>query len=306
MSEKDLTPIQSYPSLQKKSEEEMKEETIPTPLDGPAFDPMALEPEIGAGSPVFESPAIQVHEPPSTPPEDARVLDQIKEYSEALEPNKPTVPAAYPFSLMIEGKLSESDQEKLMEFLSQEGFEIRQVDLEVQLQEERILIPRISEFAGVVLVQKFRDCGVTFKFGPAAEIFESELSREDGPPLAPETLGPISEIEWDSSPHPADKIAVLSDFKILSTEWTALDSLTASATLKTQMVEAERSPEFERLLEALRRELKFKAHRLGANAIFGFKLNLLPLATPTHYRMVVEGTAVRRGELPRNPTQTEF
>src|SRR5437764_1503439 len=86
-----------------------------------------------------ETPAQTGGNPPSHP------LEQVE------------VPTSFPFSLMIEGTLRPEEREKLIDLISREKFGIREVDLEPQLESGRILIPRISEYAGVLLVQALRN-----------------------------------------------------------------------------------------------------------------------------------------------------
>ena len=76
------------------------------------------------------------------------------------------------------------------------------------------------------------------------------------------------------------------------TRATVLDTLVTSGLLTTRAVEASSSQEYEVLLEALIRELRFKAQRRGANGILALRVQLTPLTLPTDYRVTVTGTAV--------------
>ena len=59
------------------------------------------------------------------------------------------------------------------------------------------------------------------------------------------------------------------------------------------MVEAVHSMEYQELLERLQREIKYKAFRKGAVGVVGFSIQLTALSTPTHYRVLAMGTAVK-------------
>ena len=59
------------------------------------------------------------------------------------------------------------------------------------------------------------------------------------------------------------------------------------------LLQAESSPEYQMLLEALQRELKFKAYRKRATAIVSFSVQLQQLHMPVHYRVLVTGSAVK-------------
>ena len=85
--------------------------------------------------------------------------------------------------------------------------------------------------------------------------------------------------------------------------FTVLDVVTASATLSTEVVEAESSAEYNELVEALQRELRYKAFRKGANAVVNFSIKLTGLSLPTHYRLMAAGSAVKTTQPAGPPSQ---
>lgn len=282
----------------------------------PATDPTALEPiqEFATLEDILRSqPALPSSETPAEaaetlepvaamvistdelPPTPANTIEKIKEYSETLAPQHPPIPAQFPFSLKIEGKLSESEREKLVSLLNLENVGIREIDLEPQFEAGRILIPRISEYAGILLIQTLRDATATFQLGPSEMVFTSEQS--DAPldsSLNPEdsTLSVLQDSEFHKK-HLADSIPILTSADLPGlNDWTVIDGVMASAVIKAQIVEITRSKEFEEIVEALQNELRHKAFRRGATAILNYDLKLTPLATPTQYRIVASGTAI--------------
>ena len=78
---------------------------------------------------------------------------------------------------------------------------------------------------------------------------------------------------------PASSVEIVSDASFYS--------------LVHEMVEAEKSSEYQEILEALLRELKYRAYRRGASGITQLSVQLDPLIQPTRYRLTVSGTAVR-------------
>jgi len=71
-----------------------------------------------------------------------------------------------------------------------------------------------------------------------------------------------------------------------------------SAALSVQSVEAARSTEYQDMLDALGRELRYKAWRKGASAVLNFSVQLDLLTLPSRYRMLVTGSAVRAAQAP--------
>lgn len=229
-------------------------------------------------------------------------LSQVKEYSDTLSQAIPPVPASVPFTLKIEGTLKPHEQERLLDILSRENMGIRELDLEPQLQAGRILIPRVSEFAAILLVQALRSAHVKIQMLPSDGIVAghsgTHASGMNGPGAYDTSGITQSEIQTseasDTAPHPAEKIPVtpsttFAQYKRIQ----VIDTVTASATLKSNAIDVESSAVFQQILESLQRELKYKAFRKGATAVLGFSVTVTPQDLPSHYRLLVMGTAVR-------------
>ena len=220
-------------------------------------------------------------------------IDSIKSYSENLVTSDAQVVAAFPFTLKIEGKLTPEESEKLVSILEREKMGISAVDLESQIEEGQILIPRISEYAGILLIQALRGVSAKILFGPSDEIYSTPDTREDLVGSAPQWTVQDTIAEIGAALESADEVVVTNTEKLPQfSKLEVLDMVVVSGLLSTAAVEAKASQQYTHLLEALMRELKFKAKRRGANGIISLTITLAPLTLPTDYRVTVSGTAV--------------
>ncbi len=204
------------------------------------------------------------------------------------------VPAAFPFTLLIDGPLTPREKDKLLDLVTRESLGIREIDLEPQFQGNKILIPRISEFAGVLIIQTLREALATVKFGPSEEIYTAQGTTDDTQPMWTPAGNQTSKPTPSDPQHPADAIPVTTERELPNLKnYTAIDTLSASGTLTTFSVEAESTPEYDDLLNALQRELKYKARRRSAEGIIHFRIQLTPLTSPSRYRLTVMGLAIK-------------
>jgi uncharacterized protein YbjQ (UPF0145 family) len=308
---KDLTglldlPQEQLPPVGESVEDPHSLNTLQKALEQPSIPSIAEEvsvepPSIFQPEPEPEpEPELEPQPIPTRPvPEreaPEHVLDRVKDYSERVSVGQPAVAASYPFSLLIEGALTPQEQEKLIDLINRENMGIREMDLEPQFAESRVLIPRISEYAGVLIVQALRAARARMRLGPSDTIFASqETSSADDPVVNP---APLTRLDFSAEETPsAESLPISADVVGEGASpgaFVAIDVVTASAALRTSSVEAVKSVEYQELLEALTRELKYKAYRKGANAIVNFSVQLTPLSLPTHYRVTVMGSAVRQ------------
>lgn len=263
-----------------------------TPPETPPEEPPALQPEVLAPSPSASN------DPPSpvqatADPKSRNSIENIKKFSESVPIGKPAVPAAYPFSLLITGPLLAEEKEKLLDLLSRENMGIREIDLEPQLASGKILIPRMSEYAGILLVQALRGTQADIRFGPSDSIFQSK----DDPPENNEGFFDANQnqvIQSADQTHPAEQLPITSEKDLPQIpHFKVIDTITASALLKLQAVEVEASSEYQAMVDALQTEIKYKAYRKGASAIINFKVQLNSLSSPAEYRLLALGTAVQ-------------
>ena len=264
-----------------------------------AFSQMPTAPEVSVPSaptpPPYKGPVISTGT--STEPSPG-TLDLLREFAEQTPVGKPVVQAEFPFSLSIEGRLTAEEKEKLVDLIKRENMGIMESDLEPQLAAGRILIPRISEYAGVLLVQALRAVNAEVKLGPSDSIFSTEDTRS--PETHPELLSRgQSDVFVAESTAAADRIVVTNlPFLPEFPHFTVIETLTASGALSSSSVEAETSPEYQELMEGLQKELKHRAFHKGAVAIINLQVHLVQLGAPTSYRLSVTGSAIRGAPKP--------
>jgi hypothetical protein len=114
----------------------------------------------------------------------------------------------------------------------------------------------------------------------------------------------VREMGDSASADLTDTLPLTSEAAIMQLPYfSIIDTLTASATLKSSLVEAEKSAEYNLILENLKRELKHKALRRGASGLIHFKIELTSLSLPSHYLLHVQAVAIKAEEL--NPFGAE-
>lgn len=251
----------------------------------PAEEPAALEPPPPVTAKAEEPNPLPPLKP-ATPP-----LQQVREYSNQVITSKPAVPAAFPFSLYINGPLRPEEQARLLDILARENMGIREIDLEPQLQSEKILIPRISEYAAIIIVQALRGARAQIKMGPSDSVFSTQETQAQPDDPFPDSEEKIANYTGESD-HPAEEIPITTESQLPGLSH-LIDTIAVSGLLKSRYVEVEQTADYQDLIESLQREIKYKAYRRGAHGIVGFKIQLQSLPTPTHYRMIAFGQAVK-------------
>jgi hypothetical protein len=270
-------------------------ESLGADLEGNAFpDPIPDPPfnndlGISTGSVTSPTSSLSSSEPP-TPESKPPTMDSIKEFSESVTTGQSAAGASFPFTLKIDGHLTPQEAEKLLDVMNRENMGFREVDLEPQLAEGKILIPRISEYAGIVLIQALRGVQAKISFG-LSDLFEgdtevSEEGRPDSVFTKIDGTAPLSTESAEALPTTqGDELPQLGVYQVS-------DTLIVSGILSTRSLENLSSPEYAALLEALMRELKFKAFRRKARGITHLKIQVTPLTLPTDHRITVSGTLV--------------
>lgn len=225
------------------------------------------------------------------------------QFSDRVAPGAPHVAAGYPFSLLIEGPLSESEKERLVDLLEKHQFGIRSIDLETQFMpgSDRVLIPRISEYAGVLLVQSLRDLRARMMLAPSDQInamLNQRASETDHDNILVQADWQTSQnySQIDGNPTQIHEIEITTENtlpSLSSQHLKIIDVLTASAGLECKVVEPKSSPEYQNTIDALMREIKLKAKIKGASAVLSLKIQLDSLSLPSLYRITVTGIAVQ-------------
>jgi hypothetical protein len=270
------------------------------------FDWDDSKPAEDAGVPAMQAETLPVLAPESAPesaPEPPGfpeaplepAPDSLAEASESVPASAPApLPAERPFTLLIEGTFTSEDREKLLELLSRENFGIREVDLEPQWEAGRLLLPQISEYAAMRVAQVLREGNLELKLEPAGSGASSlESSSEPfrtwqpGSPIHPAEQIPVTSLDHLGPGHSAD-------------DWEAIDTLLATGRLMEPEWKASQTDAFSRLVEALKRELRYRAHIRRAEALIRFKAEILsgPWQESQECRVQVSALAIRKSPLP--------
>ncbi len=264
---------EDFPSISESISKNIQTDIDTPKLPERSFEPLPAEPDAGIPDPV----------------------DSIREESENASSTKAYVAPSEPFSVLIHGKLNELDQAKLISIVTEENLGIREVDLDPQFEAGKVLIPRVSEFSGILIVQALRDAPVSMTIGPASEVYASPEDTKETKNFQKQEAK--LEVHTSQELHPAIDIPLIPSSKVpgldASSQIQVLDGVTASLRLETHSVEAENSMEYTRGVESLQRTLKYKAFRLGAKAVIHFKINLIQLKNPNQYQISAFGTAVK-------------
>jgi hypothetical protein len=262
-------------------------------LQAPFHDDLPAQPPAASSQDLIEElenfPAVEADPTTLQTSASGPVLDQVKDYSEKIgESPSATVAAAFPFTLKIIGKLSVEEQERISEIISRENFGFREMDLEPQFAAGKLLIPRISEFAGVMLIQALRGTAGKIEFYPSDSepLTESYSDTSTSDSFSPSSLK-LDEPQAESLPVTTGES--LPQFPVTQ----IIDTVTATTTLHINAVEFQSSPQYQEALDALQREIKYKAHRKGAIGVTHYKVELSALSFPTRYRLMVTGSAIK-------------
>jgi hypothetical protein len=236
--------------------------------------------------------------PQSTEPEPLASLEATESSPSpgvTLLTQKAPIPAQRPFNLWVEGEFTAEDREKLTELLEREEFGIREVDLELQWETGRILLPQISEYAAMRVAQTLRESALELKM--QANMIEAEL------PGSQKGLQSQTQTQTHSPAiHPAETIPITSLESIESSPqpeaWETIDTILVTGLLKEPEWKAEQTDAFSKLVESLKRELRYRAHIKRAEALIRFKAEVLtsPWPSASECRVQVSALAVKKSQ----------
>jgi hypothetical protein len=232
-----------------------------------------------------------VSEPDTTDSE--KMLDGLRHYSEKAQENALREKAVareaeifHPFHLHIQGNFDVYAQDKLMLFITEHQIGISSSDLSLQIKSSRVLFPRISEYAGIKLIQLLRDSGLTFSLKESEQY--TEVANDEG-------------IQYHYSGEGRRKTDVEAlDLPILSGHPTALalyqeiDSVRADQFVKAEMIEFEKSEILQNVIERMTEALKKKAALKGAHALGKLKQTITPLRLPSQYQISLEASVLKK------------
>lgn len=250
---------------------------------------------------MVDAPPEPTHEVPKQPAQaPVPSMETVRKYSEeARNFSAVTASANLPFTVFIEGKLEDDERARLVDIVNREKLGVTELDLEPQFAAGKILIPRVSEYAAVLILSQLRSVKGKMRMGLSEEmnLETAPVSQTQGAvevnPMLSAFTGPGGK---DESIHPAEILPVTAAEVLPGFgPFHVVDAVTATASLKIPHGRIEFSPEFRDLSEKLKAELQFKAYRKGANGIIHFSIQVVPLSDPTVFRLLAAGSAIRSG-----------
>jgi len=218
----------------------------------------------------------------------APFLDDIKTYSEDTQGPMPEINLRYPFHLYITGKFGPFERDKLLYFITETPIGLSSSDLDLQIKSGRVLFPRISEFAGIKLIQELRDSGLQFSLKPSARD-EYEPVRHDPPLSFDYDAGANAE----ANPSNVD-ISIFPAASPLVKDYREMGPIQITQYLTSKMVEAEASELFQDVIDRMMEALKHKARLKGANALTNYEQKISTLRLPSQYQILVSATMLAK------------
>jgi hypothetical protein len=203
------------------------------------------------------------------------------------------------FSLLIEGRMDDYQQGKLKELLAEHPLGISIDDIQEQIETGRVLLPRLSEYAGIYFVQQLRDSNLRMKFGPSSAIYARSDSDEASANATDESLHGPKSVEPDLS-YLSDPDGLAQTLPVVAggppdewskRGWLARTSVTSSSEWRTIDQDLTQSGGFQEVVDRLTLSLRMKAFYQGATGIAFFQIQTHPLsATEGSFRVVALGT----------------
>jgi hypothetical protein len=214
------------------------------------------------------------------------VLDELKTYSESRKaaPFEPEV--RNEFSLTLSGGFDPFSRDKLLLFITENQVGMGSSDLDFQINAGRVLIPRISEFSGIKLIQELRDSGLVFHLKRSEE-------GEDAP-TPPDPHRYHYDPRAVSAVEP--EIPVISPGMFKPEEYRVLDSIVMVQFLRAEILEVEKSDLFQDLLERMTGALKQRARLKGAHAVTALEHRVTPLRLSSQYQIELSASLLKRRE----------
>lgn len=226
----------------------------------------------------FEETPVETPPPPS--------LNKLKNYSEKSQgKTNLEIKIHYPFHLKINGSFGPYERDKLLIFITENPIGLSSGDLDLQITSGRVLLPRISEYAAIKLVQELRDSGLEFKLHPS--------ERESD-----ETTSSSASLSYRYEAQNSVKISSLKEIPILTQAhspqtFQELDEVSIVQYVRTEVLEVESSPMIQEVIERMTEALKQKARLKGGNALLGLKQEILPLRLPSQYQISLKASVVK-------------
>lgn len=212
-------------------------------------------------------------------------LDGLKNYSQRTRESAFEAEIRAPFHLSLQGAFDPYTRDKLLMFITENPIGLNSSELDLQLQAGRVLFPRISEFAGIKLIQDLRDSGLLFKLTPSSRD-EDELIHE-APALS-------YRFEATAAASPESVIPVLPESGFDQKAWQVIDSIQMVQYLRAEILEVEKSDLFQNLIDRMLGAMKKKAILKGADAISGLSHHVTPLRLPSQYQVELRANLLKK------------
>jgi hypothetical protein len=216
---------------------------------------------------------------------------QLSSLKDSLKQNQRThfqsIDAAYPFHLRITGHLEPHLISRLERWVDEFSLGLTKSELDLQIASGRIFIPRISEYAGIYLIQNLRDSEADFSLLPADTEFEDAMSD----PREKNT------ITHGGRAHPALEIPLYFGNHVdLGSQSILIDSIECSTLLEIYSPSPENTRVFREAQQELEREMRFKAYYRGADALYRAEISTEPMGLPSQVRITLRALAVKTAQ----------
>ncbi len=252
----------------------------------PSSEPLSFgEPPKTLGG-TSKVPANESQDLDASPPMD--YLESMKSYSEKTRETSFDPRKRYPFHLLIQGAFDPYARDKLLLFITENPVGTNSSELDLQIKSERVLLPRISEYAGIKLIQDLRDTGLTFRLAPSS-VDEDEVTSE----------APSVSIHYSNATSGAGagkNIPILPKDQFDQKIYEVIDTIQMVQFLKAEMLEVEKSDLFQELLTRMTSAIKRKANALGAVAITNVHHKVDPMRLPSQYKLELNATLLKKAE----------
>ena len=251
----------------------------PAPAEDPFVSPFLVD-DAPTLEPIAE-PALELTLEPDA------VMDQLQSYSDQTRGTTQDLPVAYPFHLLISGEFGPFERDKLFLFITENPIGLTSADLDLQINGGRVLFPRISEFAGIKMIQELRDSGLHFSLIPSDRDADETVNSDE--PKSYHYDGRTGAAAPASVPLP-----VLQWSEALAKEYEEIDTIQVTQFFKAEMVEVEQSELFQEVVDRMMNALKQKARLKGGSAITRVEQKLLRLRLPSQYQVSIEAGVLRK------------
>jgi hypothetical protein len=221
-------------------------------------------------------------------------FDKLRNYSESLLNQTDPKNLQHPFHFYAEGKFTFFERDKLLRFITENPIGISSSELDLQLSAGRVFFSRISEYAGIRLIQELRDSRLSFRLVPSDR--EKDDLRSDTPAIR------IQEApEGKKSKTVETQIPVIHGATAQRAQYEEFDSVQMIQFLKAEMIEVEKSELLQEVVDRMTEAIKQKARLKYAAAISQPEVTLTPLRLPSHYQVQVRAMLLKLKD--STPTQ---